>query len=299
MGFDIAAPHEVEETDVVFAKPEGLELLARVYRPRGAPVGPLPALVDVHGGAWSRGDRMAGALYDRALAACVLVVVAVDFRQGPDHKHPAAAADVAGGVRWVRAHARRLGVDPARVGIVGSSSGGQLALLVAVNPGTPDHAGTPIVQPDSSLEGGAGDDSVAFVLALYPVADPLARYRYALGRKDEPPSPTGFNVTNLLNGHRGYFKDEEAMAAASITRIVSTGEARALPPAWVGQPEMDDNVPAAITDSFVAAYAAAGGSIERAHFPGARHGFIQKESADTDRCIALMKDFAGRQLAGR
>ena len=34
--------YEVDESDEVFAKPEGLELLARVYRPRGA-AGPLPA----------------------------------------------------------------------------------------------------------------------------------------------------------------------------------------------------------------------------------------------------------------
>ncbi len=87
------------------------------------------------------------------------------------------------------------------------------------------------------------------------------------------------------------------MAQASVTRIVSAGEARALPPAWVAQPELDDNVPAAITEAFVRAYQEAGGHIERAHFPGARHSFIQQAGADTDKCIALMRDFIGRHLA--
>ncbi len=87
------------------------------------------------------------------------------------------------------------------------------------------------------------------------------------------------------------------MAAASVTRIVSAGEARALPPVWVAQPELDDNVPAAITDALVRAYREAGGLIERAHFPGARHTFIQQPSPDTEKCIALMRDFIGRQLA--
>jgi len=295
--FDSAAPYDVEEADTAFARPEGKELLARIYRPKGEPAGPLAALVDVHGGAWARLDRTIGAPHCRGLAASGLVVVALDFRQGPDHRHPAASADVAAGVRYVRAHAARLGVDPRRIGIIGSSSGGQLALLVAVTPGAPEHAGTPIVLPDGSLDSGPGDDSVAFALALYPVADPLARFRYALGRENEPPPPSGFNAKGLVASHRGYFADEAAMAQASVTRIVSAGEARALPPVWLAQPELDDNVPAAITEAFVRAYQEAGGRIERAHFPGARHSFIQQAGADTDKCIALMRDFIGRQLA--
>src|SRR5215470_5441583 len=93
--FDPAAPYDVEESDTPFARPEGVELLARVYRPQGEPERPLAALVEVHGGAWSRLDRTTGAPHCRALAASGLLVVALDSRQGPNHKHPAAAADVA------------------------------------------------------------------------------------------------------------------------------------------------------------------------------------------------------------
>ncbi len=295
--FDPAGPYDVEEADTPFARPSGAELLARIYRPRGVPASPLAALVDVHGGAWTRLDRTTGAPHDRALAACGLVVISLDFRQGPDHKHPAAAADVSAGVRYARAHAAQLGVDPGRIGLLGSSSGGHLAMLVAVTPGAPEHAGTPIVMPDSSIGASTGDDGVAFALALYPVADPLARYRYVLGREHEPPPPSGFNAKGLIASHRGYFTDEAAMARASVTRLIESGEARALPPAWVAQPELDDNVPAAITDALVAAYEKAGGRIERTRFPGARHSFIQQPSADTEKAIALMREFLGRQLA--
>ena len=83
------------------------------------------------------------------------------------------------------------------------------------------------------------------------------------------------------------------MADASVTRIVSSGEARALLPVWLAHPELDDNVPAEITEAFVAAYAKAGGRIERVHFPGARHGFMQQAGADTEKCIALMRNFIG------
>jgi acetyl esterase/lipase len=293
--FDPSAPYEVEESDVVYAKPDGKELLARVYRPGGTPGAPLVGLVDVHGGAWNRGDRTVGVHLGRGVAAAGVVVASLDFRQGPDHKHPAASADIAGGVRWMRAHAARLGVDPARVGLAGQSSGGHLALLGSLRPGAAAHAGTPIVRPDGALDASPGDERVAFVLVQYPVADPLARFRYALARAAESPAS---DAHRLVASHRAYFADEAAMADASVTRIVSAGDVRTLPPVWLAHAELDDNVPTEITEKFVSAYGKAGGQIERVFFPGARHGFMQQASADTDKAVALMRDFIGRQFAG-
>jgi hypothetical protein len=56
-------------------------------------------------------------------------------------------------------------------------------------------------------------------------------------------------------------------------------------------------VPAAITEALIVAYRLAGGRIERTHFPGSRHGFIQNASADTDKAIALMREFIDAQLS--
>lgn len=293
--FDPTGPYEVDETDTPFARPPGAELLARIYRPRVAADRPLGAVVYVHGGAWARLDRTADAIMCGALAASGLVVVALDFRQASDHRFPVASADIAARVRYARTHAGRLGVDPARIGL-GSSSGGQLALLHAVRPDAPERAGPPIVRPDGSLDPAASDASVAFVVALYPVADPLARYHYALSREHEPPPPSGFDAKRLIASHRAFFADEAAMEAASVTQIVSARRATALPPIWVAQPDRDDNVPAAITVAFVKAYQGAGGSVEHAHFPDARHSFAQQASPDTDKCVALVRDFIGRQL---
>ena len=53
-------------------------------------------------------------------------------------------------------------------------------------------------------------------------------------------------------------------------------------------------MPTEITDAFVRAYGERGGTIERVFFPGARHGFLQQPSADTDKAVALMRDFIGR-----
>ena len=102
------------------------------------------------------------------------------------------------------------------------------------------------------------------------------------------------DLIHLVASHHGYFTDEAAMAEASVTRIVSGGEARALPPVWLAHAEVDDNVPTEITEAFVSAFGKAGGRIERVYFPGARHGFMQQASADTDKSVALMRDFIGR-----
>jgi acetyl esterase/lipase len=180
---------------------------------------------------------------------------------------------------------------------VGSSSGGQLALLVALTPGVPEHAGTPIVTADGALGPAQGDDGVAFAIALYPVADPHARYHYALSRKNDPAFAEG--AARLAASSLGYFPDEAAMAAASVTAVAGSGRAKALPPVLLAQPEMDDNVPASITDAFVSAYEKAGGRIERVRYPGASHGFITQEGASATKCIADMREFIGRQLARR
>lgn len=281
--------YEVDESDEVFAKPGGLELLARIYRPKGAPR-PVPALVDIHGGAWTRLDRTVGQHHGRGLAAAGIAVVSLDFRQGPAHKHPAMAEDAAAGVRWVRAHAARLAVDPVRLGLLGQSSGGHIALLVATQPGL--FAGTPIVMPDGSL-GAGGDDTVKVVLAAYPVADPLARHRFMTVHTADPQFP---NAPRLVESSTGYFGSEAVMEQASVTRVVGTGKARALPPAWIGQPENDDNVPPEIPEALVAAWQKAGGRVERMRFPGAKHGFLQQDSADTTTATAAMVTFAGRFL---
>ena len=92
----MTGPHDdAEVVDTPYARPGGLELLARIYRPRGDAATPRAAVVYVHGGAWARSDRTADAILCHALAASGRVVVALDFRQAPDHRFPAAVADVA------------------------------------------------------------------------------------------------------------------------------------------------------------------------------------------------------------
>jgi acetyl esterase/lipase len=288
----MAAPafgQDVTTRDVVWATPDGLELQARIYRPADAPAdAALPTAIDVHGGVWFVGDRTAGAVYGQGLARAGIQVAAIDFRQGPDFKHPTASADVTAAVRWLRLNAQRLGADPDSVGLIGGSSGGHLALVAGLKPNAPEHLGTPIVGPDGAAA--AHDDidaSVAYVVALWPVSDPLARFRYAQRARLEP----------IQNGTLAYFPDEDAMLDASAPRIVTAGEAEDLPPALVVQPGMDGNVPQDITLDLIRAYQGRDGKLEYAFYPGLAHSFGTSASADTDDMVATIADFIRRRTA--
>ena len=110
------------EEDVEYRRDGTHRLLARVYRPAGP--GPFPALLDVHGGAWTGGDRTSNARLDRTLATAGLLVVSIDFRLAPTHPYPAMLEDVNYATRWLKATATALGARPGPVGAVGTSSGG-------------------------------------------------------------------------------------------------------------------------------------------------------------------------------
>ncbi|MEZ5561118.1 MAG: alpha/beta hydrolase [Pseudomonadales bacterium] len=284
----MATEQQITEHDEPWARGDAGPLQARIYRPAAA-AGPLPALLDVHGGAWSAFDRTAGALYDRALAARGFLVVAIDFRQGPEHQHPAASRDVAGAVRWLRLNAGRLGADVSRIGLIGSSSGGHLALLAGVWPDVAAHQGTQIFVGDA---GPAAHDEVSarvdYVVALWPVSDPFFRYRYARRA----------GIDRLVKAHDGYYGSESAMREASVPRIVVAGEAQQLPDVLVVQPGEDSNVPVEMTFELLRAWQSRGGYIEYAYFPDQPHAFGHRPSPATSRMIALVEDFARRQLGG-
>ena len=104
----------------------------RVYYPRETD-GPLPVLVYLHGGGFVVGGLVTHDGVCRALARTAdCIVVSVDYRLAPEHRFPAATEDAVAAFRWVRDNAEALGGDPARVGIGGDSSGGNLAAVTCL-----------------------------------------------------------------------------------------------------------------------------------------------------------------------
>lgn len=100
----------------------------------------VPAVVYLHGGGWRNGERSAG-LYPwigPVLAAHGFAVANVTYRLSGRAPFPAQLHDVRAAVRWLRANASTYGIDPGRIGVLGDSAGGHLALLLATTADRPD-----------------------------------------------------------------------------------------------------------------------------------------------------------------
>ncbi|HEV7691863.1 MAG TPA: alpha/beta hydrolase [Hyphomonadaceae bacterium] len=286
----IAADPAVEETETIWAKPGSLDLAATIYRPKSSSA-PLPMLVDIHGGAWSSGSHEGDRLYCIELAKSGLVVISVDFRQAPQFQHPVSSADVAAAVRFARMNSKMLNANPLKIGLIGSSSGAHLALLESLRPEAPQHKGTPISNSPLSKTGAnfAVHDEVTanvnYVVAMWPVSDPAARYRYAQRA----------GIESLKRGSESYFKDETNMWDASIPRIVTAGEAKTLPPILVVQPGNDSNIPQDMTFDLLHAWQARGGKLDYVFYPGQPHAFGHRPSEATTDLIKTVAAFIKRQ----
>jgi acetyl esterase/lipase len=116
--------------DVTYRTVDGEKLGLDVYQPakKGKD---RPAVVIVHGGGWSGGDKQLFATQGNQLAERGFVAFSVNYRLAPAHPYPAAADDVESAVEWVRKHAEKYGVDPKRIGALGGSAGAHLTGLLA------------------------------------------------------------------------------------------------------------------------------------------------------------------------
>ncbi len=127
---DNVVPHR----DLVYAYSEGRELHLDVFQPRGA-AGDLPALLFIHGGGWSSGDRSMEVPLALKLAGGGFVTATVEYRLSPEARYPAAVRDLKSAVRWLRAHASTYHIDTSRIGACGGSSGGHLAAFLGATNG--------------------------------------------------------------------------------------------------------------------------------------------------------------------
>jgi len=128
--------------DVAYRVLEGQTLRMDLWYPAGPRVA-RPALLLLHGGSWRGGSKEIMAPQGETAARAGMVGVSVDYRlDAPAPAIPAELSDVRAAVRYLRAHASPLGVDPARVGVLGISAGANLGALLATTGGGPLDAGS-------------------------------------------------------------------------------------------------------------------------------------------------------------
>ena len=268
---------DVNVEDVEYRRIGGQNLLARIYRPAGP--GPFPAVVSIHGGAWTSGDRLQNEVIDRALAAAGAVVMDLDFRMPPDFRYPASVSDINHGIRWLRSHADSLQTRADWIGAVATSSGAHQMLLNLLEPDNPVYAATEI----------AADAKLGFAVACWPIADPVARYRMAQERKN----------ARLVDAHNAIFPSEQIMAEANPQTIIERTSGIALPPLLVLQGTKDDNVTPDMAERFVAAYQRAGGHAVLKTFQDQPHTFVTRDPStpESQEALRLMCAFVASRGA--
>ncbi len=94
--------------------------------------GKYPALILVHGGGWSSGNKRMQVPLAQQIAYHGYVTACIEYRLSPEALYPAAVYDINTAIRFLRTHAEKYNIDPERIAISGSSAGGQLAALVGM-----------------------------------------------------------------------------------------------------------------------------------------------------------------------
>lgn len=289
MAVNAATTYAVDVEDVEYLRHGDTPLLARLFKPRGT--GPFPLIVELHGGAWCRGDRTQDVLINEPLARSGVVVAALDFRMPPVAPYPASFADIHYGIRWAKTRAAELGSRPDLVGALGVSSGGHQAMLLAMRPRDSRYAAIPLTT------GGAVDGSLRAVVLCWPVIDPLARYRYAKKLKaGGPPYPD--IVDSVLPCHDQYWGTEDAMAEGNPVLALERGEQVEMPPVLYLQGANDTAHPRPDLDRFVTQYRKAGGQVDLELYEGEGQAFINRnpKAPAAARAVEKIIEFVHKQI---
>lgn len=248
------------EKDVVYGNADGVELKMDVAKPPDGPT-PRPALVCVHGGGWQMGQKSDYAFVITPFAQAGYVAAAIDYRLRPKYSWPAQIEDAKCAVRYMRAHAKELNIDPNRIGAVGDSAGGHLSLLLG------------LMDPKDGLEGKGGNpdqsSKVQVVVNFYgptdfrtwkawPEAEQVIRHDYGTG------------LDGLMAGLLGDpDKNAPVYAQASPVTYASKGD----PPVITIHGDKDPLVPIEQAVLLQDALEKAGVPHKFITMPGAGHGF--------------------------
>ena len=159
-----AAPADgvTTEKDVLFGKGGDIDLKLDIYRPpRGKEK--RMATIHFHGGGFTGGSKDTLSERIRPYAALGYTAIAAQYRLAGQAGFPALVHDAKAAIRWVRANAKTLNIEPGRIAVVGYSAGGYHALFTAGTGDRPEWEGT---------GGNAGvSTKVAACLAYYPATN--------------------------------------------------------------------------------------------------------------------------------
>lgn len=143
-GKAVALPKDIEvRRDVPYAGTTNPKQALDLFLPKAKAAKPRPLIVSIHGGGWVKGDKadsFIGVLHvlikDGTYAGASL-----NYRLTDEAKWPAQIHDCKAAIRWLRAHAKELNIDPEKIGVIGGSAGGHLGSLLGTSNGVPELEG--------------------------------------------------------------------------------------------------------------------------------------------------------------
>jgi acetyl esterase/lipase len=154
------------ESNIVFGKGGDIDLQLDVYRPPAGVTSKKMAIIHLFGGGFSSGSKNTVYIVNdvRALGRLGYTGIAANYRLTSQGLWPAQIHDTKAAIRWVRANADKIGIDPNRIAVAGYSAGGLLSLMAAATNGMAEFEGS---------GGNAGVSSkVQAGIGVYPLATP-------------------------------------------------------------------------------------------------------------------------------
>src|SRR5215831_18203348 len=224
------------EKDVTFGKGGDMDLKLDIYRPPAGVTAKQMATIHFHGGGFTGGNKDSLAERIKPFAARGYVAIAAQYRLAGQAGFPALIHDAKAAIRWVRANAKTLGIEPQRIGVVGYSAGGYHALFTAGTGNRAEFEGT---------GGNAGVSSqVAACLAYYP-------------------------ATNIPASMLPAGSDAAAGRAAAATTYIASG----FPPTAIFHGMKDTTIPIESSQRLVQQFREVNVPVEFHAFEGVPHAF--------------------------
>ncbi len=231
----------------------------------------VPGLIFIHGGAWKGGQRSDYHYYGVKFAGEGFVVATVSYRLLPDWPFPAAVHDVKCAIRWMRANAEDLQINPDHIGVAGGSAGGHLALMVGYSADVPE------------LEGNGGhagiSSRVQAVVNLYGPTDLTTPFATSNG-----------TVVDFMGGKRIADAQQQYELASPITHVTKDD-----PPTLILHGAIDDTVPIVQADLLAKKLKVTGLTYHYDRLEGWPHTMDLAEVVNR-RCRRLMLDFFDQHL---
>lgn len=272
LALTLALPLAAQEVAVEKGVPylgEGRTELMDIYRPAVARPGGSPAILIIHGGGWVGGkrDQAREQQMGDVFAKAGFVAASIDYTLsvGDTPSWPRNLHDCKTAVRYLRKNAARLGVNPARMGVIGGSAGGHLSMLVAYTGGNAE-----LDPPGPYAE---YSTAVQAVVNLYGV--PLMDARH-----------TGRSMLKHLASEATY------RAASPVTYVN-----RESPPTLMLHGTADKTVPIAWSDEFAAVLEQRGARFIYRRIEGAPHTFLIESRFGDFR--ELITGFFGEHLRAK